>query len=162
MFPSGGGELLSKRVPPPKPNKSGCLIWQGYKNWFGYGAVKIGGRVWPAHRYYYHKAHPLEEIKGMVVMHICDVRGCVNPQHLRLGTQTQNLRDMHTKGRQGGAPGIKNFNAKLTEAQVHEIRSLRGTASQSEVARRYNVSQVTISYIWIGKTWKSLPRLKGG
>lgn len=84
---------------------SGCWLWQagGYPR--GYGMVNLGrdvrGKQYTtyAHRVAYVLAYgPIEP--GQVVMHICDVPACVNPAHLRLGTQGDNIRDCYAKGRQ--------------------------------------------------------------
>lgn len=84
-------------------------------------------------------------------------RKCINPQHLFLGSQSENIKDMVSKGRQRGVRGEKHPNSKLTQKQVDEIRdkySDRKT-STDKISKIYGVSQPLISYILIGKSWKN-------
>lgn len=78
-----------------------CIEWTKYRLPFGYGQTTHRGKVRLAHRVAYIEAHGLEldDISGMVVMHRCDNPGCVNPDHLELGTRADNNRDMAAKGR---------------------------------------------------------------
>lgn len=83
--------------------KSGCWEWTGGKNRGGYGQLRVdGGRnKTPAHRFSYElHVGPIPE--GMKVCHSCDNPGCVNPDHLWVGTQADNVHDMMAKGRGGG------------------------------------------------------------
>lgn len=88
----------------------GCWRWLGSLGGHGYGQIMVNRKAWTAHRYAYVLAHgeiPMRDGKhGAVVMHTCDNRWCVNPEHLRIGTQGDNLRDMFAKGR------ASNQNAK--------------------------------------------------
>jgi DNA-directed RNA polymerase specialized sigma subunit len=81
--------------------------------------------------------------KGMVVMHICDNKLCVNPDHLRIGTVADNNKDKALKGR--STSGQKNPKAKLTEQEAREVFEAEGI--QREIANKYKVSQQTVSYI---------------
>jgi HNH endonuclease len=81
----------------PEPN-SGCLLWTGGYSTYGYGVIGYGGRIWQAHRLAWINVHgpiPL----GALICHRCDVRGCINPDHLFLGTPSDNMVDMHEKRR---------------------------------------------------------------
>ena len=97
-----------------------------------------------------------------VVMHLCDNRLCLNPKHLRVGTQADNVRDMFAKGRDGRtvspsrfARGSRVGTARLTEAQVMDIKArLRGGQSQRSVAREFGVHRSTIRFIAKGIWWK--------
>lgn len=125
----------------------GCWLWQAGKFPKGYGMVNIGRDINGkqhtdyAHRVAFVLAHgPIEP--GAVVMHACDTPACVNPAHLALGTQGDNVRDAAAKGHYNvPKPGIQ----KITDAQVAEIRA---SAEPSVVlAKRFSVSLPTISTI---------------
>ena len=81
-----------------------CIEWLWCRSRSGYGQVRHLGKMEKAHRVAFCMSMgiPISEIKGLVVMHKCDNRGCVNPDHLSLGTQADNILDMVSKGRQRG------------------------------------------------------------
>ena len=113
-------------------------MWEAATNNKGYGtigAVAPSRRTCLAHRVAWELAHGRPVPDGMCVCHRCDNPLCVNPAHLFLGTQADNLRDMQTKGR-GAAP-------KLSDEDIREICAL--SESDVETARRYDV---TASAIW--------------
>lgn len=87
---------------------------------------------------------------GMLVCHECDNTRCVNPNHLFLGTDAQNLADRDKKLRH--AHGSRHGMSKLTEAQVLTIRA--DNRSQSLIAQDYGVKQQTISEIKNRNSWK--------
>jgi DNA-binding transcriptional regulator YiaG len=87
-----------------------------------------------------------------MVCHRCDVRACVNPAHLFVGTAAENMRDMGEKGRR--ATRQKHGRAKLTSADVNAIREALGTTSHASIARTFGVSRGRVSDIASGKTWK--------
>jgi len=126
---------------------NGCWLWQAGKYRRGYGMVCVGRTVDGrqhnsyAHRVAYVLAHG-DIPPGLVVMHSCDVRDCVNPAHLSLGTQGDNIRDGVSRGRyRVGRPSKR----KLTDAQIDHVRTSpdRGVA----LARRYGVSAACVSQI---------------
>lgn len=81
----------------PEPN-SGCFIWIGAASELGYGRFRFNGTVQGAHRVSWQLANgPIPD--GMHVLHRCDVPSCVRPEHLFIGTDLDNVRDMHAKGR---------------------------------------------------------------
>lgn len=88
---------------------TGCWNWTGKQNKAGYGCITVEGVGTRAHRAMYFLLNQ-EADRSLVVMHMCDNPRCINPEHLRLGTQRDNMLDMHSKGRfKGGAPkGNKN------------------------------------------------------
>lgn len=154
-----------------------CWPWQGPRFRAGYGR---SGHHGYAHRAAYENAHgPIPP--GMVVRHRCDNPPCCNPAHLVLGTHAENMADMVARGRQckgarkaaimrkvaargnrhgfrrhpeACARGERSGHAKLTETDVRAIR--RATGTQSEIARRYGVSQTTVSEILRRQIWKHL------
>lgn len=131
----------------------GCWIWLGALDQIGYGLGYDGRRVLRAHRLSWRIVNgPIPE--GIDVLHHCDVRPCVNPHHLFLGTHAENMADMVRKGRSRHVLrlGEKNPSAKLTSAQVAEIRASKEL--QRTLALRFVVDQSTISLIRNGRIWK--------
>ncbi|WP_282790850.1 HNH endonuclease [Streptomyces sp. CC224B] len=140
-----------------------CWEWKGARNEHGYGVMRPEGqRSGPtvkAHRVSLHLAGT--EVTDRVVLHSCDNPPCVNPAHLRVGTQRDNVADMHEKNR--GNRGSVNGQAKLTEADVELIRLwLALGMSQKELRLFYGISAGTMSSLANGKTWRHVavpPRL---
>ena len=92
--------------------------------------------------------------EGMYVLHRCDNRRCVNPGHLFLGTDRDNMDDMIAKGRCRSPKGQRNGSAVLTESDVIEIRrQLADKVPQREIGRRFGVAQTTIEEISTGRNW---------
>ena len=91
--------------------------------------------------------------KGMHVLHKCDNPMCVNHHHLFLGTQSENVRDMVTKGRHAKVKprGMNCHHAKLTDREFLEIHQLRGHMLVQDVAKAYGVTPGYISHIQLGR-----------
>lgn len=120
----------------------------------GYAQIVVGGKKHHVHRYLYRELFG-EIPEGHDIRHKCDNRKCINPEHLETGTRLQNVHDAITRGRH--AKGSKNGSAKLKEADVAVIRSLITTGvSQGAIAKKFNVSPVTIGDIRRGVTWRSV------
>ena len=96
---------------------------------------------------------------GMLVCHHCDNRRCVNPRHLFLGTQKDNMSDAAVKGRISS--GERHYNSKLSFAFVSEIRILyeKGGFTHKSLAKKYGVASATISDLLRGATWKNHERV---
>lgn len=77
---------------------SGCWLWTGCVNGTGYGTICVHGKRTLAHRFSF-EMHRWVIPEGKSILHTCDVRRCVNPEHLFLGTQKENLLDAQKKGR---------------------------------------------------------------
>ncbi len=136
----------------PEPN-TGCFLWLGTRTWNGYGHFKLDGKPRRAHRLAWELTNGA--IPGdLQVLHRCDVRECVNPDHLFLGTQADNIVDRDAKGRGVWSPGAKNGQAKLTPAQVSEIRRLAAIRSQASIARDFGMSKAATCLIVNRKRWK--------
>ncbi len=131
---------------------SGCWLWERAMFRDGYGKVDYEGKQARATRAsYMHFVGPIPD--GHFVLHKCDTPLCVRPDHLFTGTQKQNIADMFAKGRQHDRRGEKQGQSKLTEAQVREIKSLKGKVGPTELGRRYGVNHSAICAIYAGKTW---------
>jgi hypothetical protein len=143
----------------PEPN-SGCWLWLGDLNKGGYGIFHLGKeRVGNRYRKVRIGAHRLSwELyhgsipHGLWVLHKCDVTGCVNPDHLFVGTPKDNTDDMVSKGRH--CHGERHWQSLLAEDDVLAIRVSNRT--HAELATEYGVSFQTISDIRNRKIWRHI------
>lgn len=147
MRGTSGSERLVARS---KATESGCIVWTGSTDKCGYGRIWANGRLESAHRASY-EAHIGKIPEGLCVLHRCDNPPCINPSHLFLGTPLDNSNDKIAKGRNRKAAGERHWKAKLTYLQVEAIRNESGV--QDLIAKKYGVSQATVSRIKIGKGW---------
>jgi hypothetical protein len=135
-----------------------CWLWRGHVEANGYGRTSIGAppnrTAWLAHRLaWVIENGPIPP--GRWVLHRCDVRRCVRPSHLFLGTHEENMRDAAAKGRLGkGHRGSANGTAKLTELDVRCIRALRGTLSTRDLGKNFGISASQVSLIHRGVAWR--------
>ena len=149
------------------PDAPGCWLWLGaVHNRQGYGFLKVGRRQTYAHRASY-EAFIGKIPAGLHVCHRCDVTCCVNPSHLFLGTNRDNVDDKVRKGRQARSIDIVGKNkargercawAKLNSAKVLAVRvSYASGDTLAVIAARYRVSESTISNAVRGKKWAHIP-----
>lgn len=128
----------------------GCWLWTGgtYGK-DGYGAIGVGLKTIGAHVYSYiiHKG-PVP--RGMHVCHSCDVRRCVNPDHLFLGTPKDNFDDMVIKGRFNVAVGDAHYKTKIKDADLPKIFEMAKSMTQKKIADHFGVSQSHVSGILSG------------
>jgi hypothetical protein len=124
-----------------------CIEWTRHIGTHGYGVLNFEGRKQTAHRVAYQLAvGPIAD--GLHVLHRCDNRPCVNPRHLFVGTNRENVADMDAKGR-------RVTRAKLTVEQVRAIREWAVLGiSRSKMAARYGVSRQTVNDIVWRRTWR--------
>lgn len=166
-----------------RKTKSGCWLWKGalYSN--GYGVFSLDGKMTGAHRASWVLTFGSIP-KGLCVCHTCDVRNCVRPSHLFLGTQKDNIHDCirkrrfstgkkHAKAlkrrapyylsasyrsacREGARKGAQHHNARLTETKVRKIREIyvTGKVTQKQLAARFKVNQAVISTVINRKAWR--------
>lgn len=132
--------------------KSGCWIWIGSRLASGYGRIWCSGKIRLAHRVSY-EIHRGPITGDLQVCHHCDNPSCVNPEHLFIGTNAENVADKVAKGRQ--AMGSGNGQAKLSMADVAYIRSMP-MVSDTKLAARFDVNRSQIWRIRSGKKWANL------
>src|ERR1017187_1848229 len=130
-----------------------CWFWTGNQNAYGYGQISIDGLDLLAHRIAWTIASgPI--LKGMCVLHRCDMRSCVNPKHLFLGSHADNTADMMVKGRV--ARGFQLPQTRLSDNDVRTIRALAGKMSQSRIAARFGIRANHVSRILSGVSRSSV------
>lgn len=131
-----------------------CWLWTAGKFGTGYGAIVVSRKVEKAHRISWELAHgPVPD--GLYVLHKCDVRSCVNPEHLFLGSQGDNIRDAVSKGRHvaPALAGERNPSARLTAQQVQAIRE--STDTGVVLSRRFGISRSTVSSVRRQQSWRN-------
>lgn len=87
-----------------------CIEWTKARSEAGYGVFTKQGRLFYAHRVAWAEANgvdPVEMTRDMIIRHSCDNPGCVNPEHLSLGTQSDNMQECHDRGRANNANAVK-------------------------------------------------------
>ena len=129
----------------------GCWNWTGSKNPKGYGRVRHKGQMWNAHRLAWILSGK-GDIGKFHVLHRCDNRACVNPEHLELGTIAENSRQMVERGR--SVQGVRQVCAKLDDDKVRTIRRMAATTTRTALADRFGVTHSIVSEIISGKRWK--------
>jgi len=142
-----------------KAGPGDCWNWLGAINDSGYGIVSLGGRNLRAHRVSWELKNKKQIPDGKCVLHRCDNRPCVNPDHLFLGTRADNVSDMDDKGRRKSGIGNGSGQAKLSEADISEIwkATFRGETNR-EIAGKYGVSHTSIWQVLNGRTWVAQTR----
>jgi HNH endonuclease len=136
-----------------KYREDDCLLWPFQCDQLGHARVYWEGRKQRCARIVCEEAHGKPPSKRHEATHLCGNGhlGCINPSHLRWNTHAGNMVDMVKHGRSNR--GVKNPGAKLTEADVREISSLKGQLTQAQIAHRFGVDQSTISNIFRGRYW---------
>ena len=114
--------------------------------------ISYRGREVPVSHFIIHHLQGLE-VGGLCVLHSCDNPMCINPDHLHLGTQSENMREMRDRGRAARMVGENSSGHKLTEQQVAQIRSIKDQSSR-QIAIRYGVGHDAILDIKNMVTWK--------
>jgi hypothetical protein len=132
---------------------NGCWRWNGSTIHSGYGQASVLGHRTTAHRgaYLLFVGHITD---GMVVCHSCDNRWCVNPSHMWIGTQADNIEDMRRKGRSNQVKGERHASAKLAPHQVMSIRT--DHRDVAVVASDYGIAKCTVRNIQALRKWRHI------
>lgn len=138
-----------------KLESTDCLVWLGYCDKDGYGRITIDGKSFRCHRIAWELAYGIIP-NSLLVLHKCDNPSCLNPEHLFLGTISDNNKDCVFKGRASGNSSQHTSGAyatKLTSIQVQEIRKIK-EISQKQIAKKFHISQAHVSDIRSFKSWR--------
>jgi hypothetical protein len=150
----GAGLAFIEDVLSRKPTNA-CIEWfrpfRG-KSRKSYASVSVDGKSWPAHRYVCFRAHGPEPHPNMETCHSCANKRCINPQHLRWGTEADNGADRSLHGTV--CRGVDQKNAKLTDDDIRFIRAAPSSVSNNELGRRFGVTGSNIGFIRKNQTWK--------
>lgn len=135
--------------------ESGCWLWTGSSR-KGYGRLRYQSKMLGAHRFSY-LMFKGEIPKGLFVCHRCDVTECVNPDHLFLGTNSENLKDAFNKGRLSSKKGILNNANKYTTEQIASFKKVLAdnpSKSVAYLANRLSIPRTTLSALKHNYRWK--------
>lgn len=152
----GFGRPITKEIIEERSRvvtETGCWIWIGRVSGNGYGLLKRLNKSMSAHRASY-EAFCGEISDGMNILHKCDTKTCVNPDHLYQGTHIQNMQDMKNRGR-----GYSAFGNEFAKRKINEEKALKifnSTASNKETAELYGVSKTTVHRIKRKMIWRSI------
>lgn len=141
MYNQELAEIILERSMPV--TESGCWLWLASLTSVGYGDFRLKSRHYTAHRASY-LAFKGEIPQGMHILHSCDTKQCCNPDHLRAGSNRENIIDSCTRGGR----------SKLTADMVVKIREYRTGHTLSETARKFGLSMCNAQSITCGRQWK--------
>lgn len=137
--------------------ESGCWLWVGSINPNGYGKIKINGIAVDVHVISWRVANAGVPVPaGSVVMHLCDVRNCINPDHLQVGTQSENMLHAIQVGAAKVRRGGELPHAVLDESIVRQIRSMYRPRrfGYVRIAKALGLNQGCVDAVLRGRTWK--------
>lgn len=139
------------------PELGSCWMWTSTRNKAGYGVIGISQKNYLTHRLSWEIQNGTIP-KDLLVLHKCDNPSCINPEHLFLGTDADNVCDKMNKGRHRKRSGEATGTAKVTKEQVIEIRErfAQGGIHHSQIAKEFGLSRMAVSFIVRRRTWKHI------
>jgi hypothetical protein len=155
-------ERFWEKVNIPKNSPDACWEWTAATMRGGYGHINKGeGRGdGKAHVLSWEWANNKKVKPGECILHICDNPKCVNPNHLRKGSQTVNLKDMWEKGRgrPGRNAGEQNGNSYLKTEQVIKIHELKQKYNygRGKISKILGIGESAVRFVLEGKTWRHI------
>jgi transcriptional regulator with XRE-family HTH domain len=147
---------------------SGCLLWTGGKNCYGYGVASWKSKTWTTHRLSHLFSRALNPIpdtdsegRKLVVRHLCDVKLCFHPDHLKIGTHAENSEDYANTGRRGERHN--STDEVVVRAILDDLKHMdKLSGSISAIARKHGVSRTVVSRIVNGKTHGAISGIRDG
>lgn len=136
---------------------TGCWLWSAGQKGGGYGVAQYRKASHLAHRVSW-LLHGNNLPSGGLVCHRCDTPACVNPAHLFVGNQSDNMADMRAKGRASRKFGERNGRAVLTDTKAREIIDLLSLNAfpATDIARSYGVGNSTVSRLKRGQSFQHI------
>lgn len=155
------GTLYGRLILRCQPNDNGCWVFVGCHTPSGYGAIQINGKKVSTHRAMWSPVHG-DISDGLCVCHRCDVRDCINPDHLFLGTVLDNNMDRASKNRSHRAFGEKNACSKVSDLDREKaVEDFAKGELASDIALRYGVIQGSV-HGWLRKAGFVIKRPRVG
>lgn len=143
-------------IPSHRPELGRCWLWTGGDSSSrGYGALKVNSKKIRAHILSWRLRFGSESNpNGLDTCHKCDNPCCVNPEHLFLGTEKDNVRDCMEKGRRGATQGANNGRAVINAEMVRKIRFLAAEYGSSQIAKEIGTTRNIVRGVLSGRTWR--------
>lgn len=148
------GTALDRLMKGRHITESGCWEWTKATDTRGYGKIAFNGKLISTHRLSAHLLLAFDLDPRVSVCHRCDNPPCFNPEHLFLGSMSDNMTDASAKGR---SSGMARPESKVTDEQVREIRARHSAGeTQRSISKDYELTFKAVNRIVLGKTWKHL------
>lgn len=141
---------------------TGCWLWNGHKYSNGYGVIKVFGKDNLVHRFAYNLYHG-DIPDGLEILHSCDVKNCVNPDHLRAGTHQENMKEAKDRGRMRSGKDHPFYGKKQKKPRQSNVVRVLGRVyeSQNAAEKALGLGSGTVRYWILNKPEKAEVISKG-
>lgn len=148
---------VDKRGPAVRAELGPCWLWTASRDTHGYGNFTVQGKTRLAHKLSFELARRVPTRRRWV-LHRCDVKTCVNPEHLYIGDGKANVRDARDRGRLKPPPsGVNHNRARLNPDKVREVKRMAAAGiPKAQIARTFGVWPRAVWMILEGKSWKNV------